>query len=86
MRSIESRRTTILLPLRTSASFGRTRPQPVRKFALVRWGLIPYWAKDPSIGQTMINARSETILDKPAFRETFLDTCDCGSGRQVLTL
>ena len=58
----------------------------MRKFALVRWGLIPYWAKDPSIGQKMINARSETILDKPAFRETFLDTCDCGSGRQVLTL
>jgi putative SOS response-associated peptidase YedK len=44
---------------------------PVRKFSLVRWGLIPYWAKDPSIGQKMINARSETVLDKPAFREAF---------------
>ena len=47
------------------------RTQPVRKFSLGRWGLIPYWAKDPSIGQNMINARSETILDKPAFREAF---------------
>ena len=47
------------------------RTQPVRKFSLVRWGLIPYWAKDPSIGQKMINARSETVLDKPAFREAF---------------
>lgn len=47
------------------------RTQPVRKFAVVRWGLIPYWAKDPSLGQKMINARSETILDKPAFREAF---------------
>jgi putative SOS response-associated peptidase YedK len=47
------------------------RTQPVRKFSLVRWGLIPYWAKDSSIGQKMINARSETVLDKPAFREAF---------------
>ena len=45
--------------------------QAVRKFSLVRWGLIPYWAKDPNIGHKMINARSETVLDKPAFREAF---------------
>jgi putative SOS response-associated peptidase YedK len=35
--------------------------------ALMRWGLIPSWAKDPSIGNRMINARSETISGKPAF-------------------
>ena len=34
-------------------------------------GLDPYWANDASIGQKMINARSETVLDKPAFREAF---------------
>jgi putative SOS response-associated peptidase YedK len=37
----------------------------------VRWGLVPFWAKDVSIGYRMINARSETVLWKPAFREAF---------------
>jgi len=35
------------------------------------WGLIPSWAKDPSIGQKMINARAETIHEKPSFRNAF---------------
>jgi putative SOS response-associated peptidase YedK len=35
------------------------------------WGLIPFWAKDPEIGNRLINARSETLLDKPAFRSSF---------------
>jgi putative SOS response-associated peptidase YedK len=39
-----------------------------REVAGARWGLIPFWAKDPSIGSSMINARSETIAEKPAFR------------------
>ena len=34
----------------------------------MRWGLIPFWAKDPKIGARMINARSETVAEKPAFR------------------
>ncbi len=34
----------------------------------MRWGLIPTWAKDPSIGNQMINARAETLAEKPAFR------------------
>jgi len=38
---------------------------------LVRWGLIPHWAKDASIGNRMINARSETLASKPAFRAAF---------------
>jgi putative SOS response-associated peptidase YedK len=36
-----------------------------------RWGLVPSWAKDPSIGHRMINARSETVGEKPAFRSAF---------------
>ncbi|MEE3330749.1 MAG: SOS response-associated peptidase [Myxococcota bacterium] len=40
-----------------------------RVIALHRWGLIPAWAKDAAIGNRMINARSETASDKPAFRE-----------------
>ena len=43
--------------------------EPVRKMSLVRWGLIPSWAKDPSAGARMINARSETAHIKPAFRD-----------------
>ncbi len=39
-----------------------------RELVLLRWGLIPSWAKDPSIGNRMINARSETAAEKPAFR------------------
>ena len=38
---------------------------------LFRWGLIPFWAKDPSIGNKMINARSETITEKPSFKNAF---------------
>ena len=40
---------------------------PVRELSLVRWGLIPSWAKGPSIAAGMINARSETARTKPAF-------------------
>ena len=37
----------------------------------LRWGLVPYWAKDISIGNRMINARAETVATKPAYREPF---------------
>lgn len=39
-----------------------------REAALMKWGLIPFWAKDPKIGAWMINARAETVAEKPAFR------------------
>ncbi len=39
-----------------------------REWSLVQWGLIPSWAKDPSIGARMINARGETVAEKPSFR------------------
>lgn len=42
-----------------------------RHLAQMRWGLIPSWAKDPAIGNRMINARAETIATKPAFRAGF---------------
>ena len=37
----------------------------------LRWGLIPFWAKDPSIGNRLINARAETVAEKPSFRSAF---------------
>ncbi len=42
-----------------------------RQFAEFHWGLIPFWAKEKKIGNRMINARSETVRDKPAFRNAF---------------
>lgn len=42
-----------------------------RELAFVHWGLIPSWAKDPSIGNRLINARAETAAEKPAFRAAF---------------
>lgn len=42
-----------------------------RQFVTLRWGLIPSWAKDMSVGNRMINARAETVADKPAFRAAF---------------
>lgn len=37
----------------------------------LRWGLVPFWAKDPKIGYRMINARAETVAGKPAFRAAY---------------
>jgi putative SOS response-associated peptidase YedK len=52
-----------------------TQPIPIvrlvdgkRSFALVRWGLLPSWVKDPKTFPLLINARGESVLDKPAFR------------------
>ncbi len=42
-----------------------------RRLVQVKWGLIPFWAKDTSIGQRMINARGESAAEKPAFRAAF---------------
>jgi putative SOS response-associated peptidase YedK len=44
---------------------------PTRSLVIARWGLVPSWAKDPSIGSRMINARAETVAEKPAFRRAF---------------
>lgn len=45
--------------------------QPGNRSAFFRWGLIPHWAKDMDIGNKMINARSETLADKPSFKQPF---------------
>src|SRR5579864_1410229 len=46
-------------------------PDVARELRVVRWGLVPYWAKDPKIGGRLINARAETVDSKPAFRQAF---------------
>ena len=42
-----------------------------RELTTLRWGLVPSWAKDPAIGNRMINARAETVAEKPSFRAAF---------------
>jgi len=43
----------------------------LRSIEFFQWGLIPFWVKDPSIGNRLINARMETLREKPAFRQAF---------------
>jgi putative SOS response-associated peptidase YedK len=45
--------------------------QAERELRIARWGLVPFWAKDVKIGSRMINARAETLAEKPAFRRAF---------------
>ena len=42
-----------------------------RELVMLRWGLVPFWAKDPAIGNKMINARAETVAEKPSYRNAF---------------
>lgn len=42
-----------------------------RNVVYMRWGLVPFWAQDPAIGNRMINARAETVAEKPSFRSSF---------------
>lgn len=59
---------------RESAAAGEAeRPAggPRRRLDLLRWGLVPWWADDPSIGNRMINARSESAADSSAYRDSF---------------
>jgi len=51
-------------------AIGLTR-EGQRRASHLRWGLVPAWAHDASIGHKMINARAETVADKPAFRRAF---------------
>jgi putative SOS response-associated peptidase YedK len=42
---------------------------PERTLETLRWGLVPFWAKDIKIGYSLINAKAETVAEKPAFRD-----------------
>jgi putative SOS response-associated peptidase YedK len=58
-----------IAPTQQVAIIRQNPTEPRRTFSRARWGLIPYWAKDSSIGVKTINAMSETAAEKPAFRE-----------------
>jgi putative SOS response-associated peptidase YedK len=55
----------------TQDILGVTESEGVREMKFFKWGLVPSWAKDASMGSRLINARSETVGEKPAFREAF---------------
>lgn len=67
--------TLVTLPL-PNFNVAPTQQVPVvvegpRRFEVMSWGLVPFWAKDRRIGRRTINARAETLIDKPAFRAAF---------------
>lgn len=63
------RHATTSPPTQTVPVVRQNPTQPIRELSLIRWGLIPSWAKDSSAAAQMINARSETAATKPAFRD-----------------
>jgi len=71
--------TTLQLPIEVRYNIAPTQFVPVirestqagRQLAMLYWGLVPAWAKDKSIGNRMINARAETLAEKPSFRRAF---------------
>jgi putative SOS response-associated peptidase YedK len=60
-----------IAPTQSVAAVRAAKESAVRELAWLYWGLIPFWAKDPKIGARMINARSETVAEKPSFRTAF---------------
>jgi putative SOS response-associated peptidase YedK len=68
--SVEIRRRWNVAPTDEVLTVTTTREGEPRG-ELLRWGLVPHWAKDPGMGAKMINARAETVAEKPAFRDAF---------------
>lgn len=60
-----------IAPTQEAAVVRVTGETGARTLDLLRWGLIPFWSKDPGIGNRMINARAETVGEKPAYRTSF---------------
>ena len=59
-----------IAPTQFVASIRRSEDQR-NELTMLRWGLVPFWAKDPAIGNRMINARAETVAEKPSFRNAY---------------
>lgn len=58
-----------IAPSQSIAVVGRANAQSPRQLKFFRWGLIPRWAKDETMGSRLINARAETVAEKPSFRD-----------------
>jgi putative SOS response-associated peptidase YedK len=59
------------IPPGTDIPVIRQSPEGKRVLHMLRWGLVPHWAKDPNIGAKLNNARGETVAEKPSFRDAF---------------
>ncbi len=59
------------IPPGTEIPVIRQSPEGKRVLHLLRWGLVPHWAKEPSIGAKLNNARGESVAEKPSFRDAF---------------
>jgi len=79
-RVVDQFRLDTISELRPRYNIAPTQPVPIvrpigdrpsRQLTFARWGLIPSWAKEAAIGNRMINARGETVADKPSFRAAF---------------
>jgi len=60
-----------IAPTHESAVVRHFEDEGTRRLDMLRWGLVPSWAKEPGIGNRMINARAETVAEKPSFRSSF---------------
>jgi putative SOS response-associated peptidase YedK len=60
-----------IAPTQTVLTVRHDAESGTRRLDLLRWGLVPFWAKDLKIGAQCINAKAETVAEKPAFREAF---------------
>ena len=60
-----------IAPTQEVATIISSKTSNKHEFKWLRWGLIPHWAKDKSIGNKLINARAETVAQKPSFRSPF---------------
>ena len=60
-----------IAPTQAVATVRLDRETGTRRLDLMRWGLVPSWADDPAIGNRLINARAETVAEKPAYRSAF---------------
>lgn len=59
------------IPPGTDIAAIRQSPEGKRVLHLLRWGLVPHWAKDPGLGRKLNNARVESVAEKPSFRDAF---------------
>jgi putative SOS response-associated peptidase YedK len=60
-----------IAPTQMVAAVRAQGPDKSRELALLKWGLVPSWATDPAMGSRLINARAESVADKPSFRSAF---------------
>ncbi|MEM8982042.1 MAG: SOS response-associated peptidase [Pseudomonadota bacterium] len=60
-----------IAPTDLAAVIRRSTDNATNELCMLRWGLVPFWAKDVAIGNRLINARAETVHEKPAFRAAY---------------